>query len=89
MGHRIRLREHLDSPLWGSFSLKAKAAVFKCARSSRVKLCAVRMCNAMLRNNLAFEWEHTTGVIRFSINSHEDQVSSTPLGLSMNLFYCS
>ena len=65
MVHCIRLREHQDSPL-----------VFKCARWSRVKLCAVRMCNAMLRNNLAFEKEHTTGVIRFSINSHEDPVSS-------------
>ena len=52
IGHRTRIREIDDLPLWRGPAVKKKPPVFNARTLIRVKLCAVGMRNAILGNNL-------------------------------------
>ena len=52
MGHRPHLREKDDSSHWRAAAIKKKPPFLMGACFPRVKLCAVRMGNAILSNDL-------------------------------------
>lgn len=52
ISHHIRLRENEDLPLWRAPALRQKPPFFNVHALITLKLCAVRMRNAILRNNL-------------------------------------